>query len=62
MIQNVYENGPNEASNTNTKLPDLKWWKLAENDQNMCKMTVKQPKMAQIMAIFCFHSESHITF
>ena len=25
-----YENGPNEASNTNTKLPDLKWQKMAK--------------------------------
>ncbi len=27
------QNGPNEARNTNTKLPDLKWQKIAKNTQ-----------------------------
>jgi len=41
MAQND-PNGPNEASNTNTKLSDCKWWKIAKkspkNGQNDPKM------------------------
>ena len=54
MVLNVYANGPNEARNTNTKLPDLKWWKIAkklpkngQNDPKMAKNYPKWPKMAQ---------------
>ena len=54
MVCNVQTNGPNEARNTNTKLPDLKWRKIAKklpkNGQNYPKMTQndqKLPKMAK---------------
>ena len=54
MILNVQENGPNDASNTNTKLPDLKWQKMAktlpkngQNDPKMAKNVPKWPKMPQ---------------
>ena len=47
MIQNVQENGPNEASNTNTKLPDLKWQKFPKKIPKMYKMTLKWPKMGK---------------
>ena len=59
MAPNVQENSPNDASNTNTKLPDLKWQKIAkklpkngQNDPKMAKNDKKWPKMAQIMANF----------
>ena len=48
MIQNVQENGPNEASNTKTKLPHLKWQKFPKIIPKMYKMTLKWPKIAQI--------------
>ena len=48
MIQNVQENGPNEASNTNTKLPDLKGQKFPKKLPKMYKMTLKCPKMAKM--------------
>jgi hypothetical protein len=48
MVLNVYANGPNEARNTNTKLPDLKWRKIAKklpkNGQNYPKMTQNDQK------------------
>ena len=54
MVLNVQENGPNDSSNTNTKLPDLKWRKTAkklpkngQNDPKMAKNYPKWPKMAQ---------------
>ena len=47
MIQNVYENGPNEASNTNTKLPDLKWQKFPKKIPKIYKMTLKWLKMGK---------------
>ena len=54
MVQNVKVNGPNEARNTNTKLADLKWWKIAkkipkngQNNPKMAKNYPKWPKMAQ---------------
>ena len=48
MVWNVKANGPNEARNTNTKLPDLKWRKIAKkNYQKMAKMNLKWPKMTQ---------------
>ena len=49
MVINVQENGPNEARNTNTKLPKKnaqKW----QNDPELPKMTQngqKLPKMAK---------------
>ena len=58
-VPKMTKNGPNNASNTNTKLPDLKWQKIAkklpkngQNDPKMAKNDQKWPKMAQIMAIF----------
>ena len=45
MVLNVLENGPNDASNTNTKLPDLKWQKMAKKIPKMAKMTLKLPKI-----------------
>ena len=48
MVSSVKENGPNEARNTNTKLPDLKWQKIAKklpkNGQNDPKMAKNDPK------------------
>ena len=51
MVLNIQENGPNDASNTNTKLPDLKWQKIAQklpkngqNDPKMAKNDQKSPK------------------
>ena len=45
MVINVQANGPNEARNTNTKLPDIKWQKIAtKNCPKMAKMTLKWPK------------------
>ena len=39
---------PNEARNTNTKLPDIKWRKIAKkNYPKIAKMTLKWPKMTQ---------------
>ena len=50
-VLNVQENGPNDASNTNTKLPDLKWQKIAkklpkngQNDPKMAQNELKWPK------------------
>ena len=47
MVWNIYKNGPNEASNTNTKLPDLKWQKFPKKIPKMYKMTLKWPKMGK---------------
>ena len=51
MVVNVSKNGPNEATNTNTKLPDIKWQKIAKilpkNGQN-------DPKMAKNGHFFSF--------
>ena len=44
MVLNVQENDPNDASNTNTKLPDLKWQKIAKK---LPKNGQNDPKMAQ---------------
>ena len=39
MVSNIYKHGPNEASNTNVKLPDLKWQNIAKkNDQKWAKL------------------------
>ena len=37
----------NEYRNTNTKLPDQKWWKTARNQPKMAKRPQKRPKSAQ---------------
>ena len=47
MIQNVYENGPNEASNTNTKLPDLKWQKFPKKNTKNVQNDIKMAKNGQ---------------
>ena len=39
---------PNEARNTNTKLPDIKWRKIAKKKYpKIGKMTLKWPKITQ---------------
>ena len=46
MVRNIYKNGSNEASNTNAKLPDLKWQKIAKKSgQKLPKMAKNAPKM-----------------
>ena len=55
MVQNVQPNGPNEARNTNTKLSDPKWRKIAKkntkngkNYPKMAKMTTNGPKWSEM--------------
>ena len=52
MVSNVQANGPNEARNTNTTLPDLQWHEIAKklprNGQNYHKMAKNYPKWAKM--------------
>ena len=57
MVLNVEENGPNDVSNTNTKLPDLNRQKIAKKWRNDPKMAKNGPNNGHF-----FHLGTHITF